>query len=558
MTCNSSDTMESPKAHTTLGEYLIDQLYSLNVHHIFGIPGDYVLGFYDQLTKSKIKIINTCDEQSAGFAADAYARVRGLGAVCVTYCVGGLKIVNSTAEAYAEKSPVVVISGAPGLPEKKKTPLLHHRVRDFNTQRDIFSNVTIASTILDNPEDAPAEIERVLSAAIRHKMPVYIELPRDNVYKTISKPRICSVPEFNSDAAVIREALQEAVSMINSAQMPVVVAGVEVQRFGLQELLLKFLQKTNIPVVSTPLSKSVINELHPSYLGVYEGAMGYPHVRNYVESSDCVLLIGTFMTDIDFGNSPTPVEQGKTINITSSKLSIKHHNYENVEMRDFLEKLNNADLRKRNIDTSLKREGILALQQRPSNRDKITVDGLFGKLNDFLTPDYMVIADVGDALFGGLDLVIHKGTEFLSPAYYLSMGFAIPASIGAQLANPTIRPIVLVGDGAFQMTGTELSTIAREKLNPIIILLNNDGYRTERTILDGPFNDLYSWDYSKIIELLKVGVSFDVHSNREFESALEKAKENGREFVLINVHLDRFDASAALKRLTESLSKKVR
>lgn len=175
MTCNSSDTMESPKAHTTLGEYLIDQLYSLNVHHIFGIPGDYVLGFYDQLTKSKIKIINTCDEQSAGFAADAYARIRGLGAVCVTYCVGGLKIVNSTAEAYAEKSPVVVISGAPGLPEKKKTPLLHHRVRDFNTQRDIFSNVTIASTILDNPEDAPAEIERVLSAAIRHKMPVYIK-----------------------------------------------------------------------------------------------------------------------------------------------------------------------------------------------------------------------------------------------------------------------------------------------------------------------------------------------------------------------------------------------
>jgi len=138
------------------------------------------------------------------------------------------------------------------------------------------------------------------------------------------------------------------------------------------------------------------------------------------------------------------------------------------------------------------------------------------------------------------------------------MGFALPASIGAQLANPNIRPIVLVGDGAFQMTGTELSTIAREKLNPIIILLNNDGYRTERTILDGPFNDLYNWDYSKIIELLKAGVSFDVHNNGEFESALENAKENDCEFVLINVHLDRFDASAALKRLTESLSKKVR
>ncbi len=162
MTCYSPDIMESPKANTTLSEYLIDQLYSLNLRHIFGIPGDYVLGFYDQLAKSKIRVINTCDEQSAGFAADSYARVRGLGAVCVTYCVGGLKLVNSTAEAYAEKSPVVIISGSPGLSERKNTSLLHHRVRDFNTQRDIFSNVTIASAILDNPEDAPASCNILL------------------------------------------------------------------------------------------------------------------------------------------------------------------------------------------------------------------------------------------------------------------------------------------------------------------------------------------------------------------------------------------------------------
>src|SRR5262249_17844592 len=163
----------SNEFHRTVGEYLIDKLYSLKVRHIFGIPGDYVLGFYDQLSKSPIKIVNTCDEQSAGFAADAYARILGLGAVCVTYCVGGLKVINSIAQAYAEKSPVIVISGAPGLSERTKTTLLHHKVRDFNTQRDIFERVTIDSTILTDPENVPAEIERVFSSAVRYKMPVY-------------------------------------------------------------------------------------------------------------------------------------------------------------------------------------------------------------------------------------------------------------------------------------------------------------------------------------------------------------------------------------------------
>ena len=169
-----------------------------------------------------------------------------------------------------------------------------------------------------------------------------------------------------------------------------------------------------------------------------------------------------------------------------------------------------------------------------------------------------MIADIGDALFGGLDLVIHKGTEFISPAYYLSMGFAIPGSIGVQLANPRIRPIVIVGDGAFQMTGMELSTVAKEKLNPIVILLNNHGYRTERTILDGPFNDVFEWNYSKVKDVLRSGKSYDVFNDRQFVMALKKAKENTQEFVLIVVNLKKTDGSAALVRLTESLSKKVR
>src|SRR5438876_49618 len=169
------------KTSLSIGEYLIQRLYAHGVRHVFGIPGDYVLGFYDLLSRSKLRLINTCDEQGAGFAADAYARVRGLGAVCVTYCVGGLKVANTTAEAFAEKSPVVVISGAPGIRERDKNPLLHHKVREFDTQKKVFEQLTVASTILSDPQTALQEIDGVLHAAQRYKRRVYIELPRDLV-----------------------------------------------------------------------------------------------------------------------------------------------------------------------------------------------------------------------------------------------------------------------------------------------------------------------------------------------------------------------------------------
>src|SRR5438105_14155772 len=203
------------KASPSIGQYLIDRLYEHGVRHVFGIPGDYVLGFYDQLLRSKLQVVNTCDEQGAGFAADAYARVRGLGAVCVTYCVGGLKVANTTAEAFAEKSPVVVISGAPGIKEREKYPLLHHKVREFDTQARVFKELTIASTVLSDPQTALQEIDRVLHAALRFKRPVYIELPRDLVsVPGISHHQPSEIHE-TSDSPTLAAALAEATERIN-------------------------------------------------------------------------------------------------------------------------------------------------------------------------------------------------------------------------------------------------------------------------------------------------------------------------------------------------------
>src|SRR5438094_10305844 len=222
------------KKATSIGEYLIQRLNAHGVRHVFGIPGDYVLGFYEQLQHSPLRIVNMCDEQGAGFAADAYARVRGLGVVCITYCVGGLKVVNTTAEAFAEKSPVVVISGAPGMKEREKNPLLHHKVREFDTQKKVCEQLTVASTVLSDPQIAFQEIDRVLHAALRYKRPVYIELPRDMIAKSGIEHYTPLEFHERSDSRTLRAALTESAEMINSASRPVILAGVELHRFGLQ------------------------------------------------------------------------------------------------------------------------------------------------------------------------------------------------------------------------------------------------------------------------------------------------------------------------------------
>jgi len=556
-----------------VASYLIQRLYDLGVRHIFGVPGDFVLGFYHELIQSnKLKVINTCDEQGAGFAADAYARINGLGVVCVTYCVGGLKVVNAAAQAFAEKSPLVVISGAPGIKERKKNPLLHHKVRDFDTQQKIFEHVTIDSVLIDNPRTAAKDIDRVLSSAIRYKRPVYIELPRDmtSIPIPISREQFAESStyskttkgeEYETDLDSMQEAIAEAVAMINSSKRPVIIAGVEIQRFGLQDKLLQLAIRANIPVVATVLSKSVISEVHPLYLGVYEGAMGHESVREYVESSDCLILLGALMTDINFSISPTPIEQSSSIYVTSEKLTIKHHNFDNILSQDFLASLIEAPL-------AIKDFVLVGKQSNTNNynnkhfsvarNQKITVKRLFERLNFSITDSSIIIADVGDSLFGSLDLTIHGQTDFLSPAYYCSMGFAVPAAIGAQLAKPLLRPIVIVGDGAFQMTGMEISTITRFALNPVIIVLNNNGYGTERPMLDGPFNDVLRWNYYRIPEIIGHGKAFLIETEGQLEDSLSAAEKfYSKDLCILDVRLDPHDGSPALQRLTESLGKKV-
>ncbi len=537
----------------SIGEYLLRKLENYGIEHIFGIPGDYVLRFYKLIEQSSIQHVGMTREDAAGYAADAYARTKGMGAVCVTYCVGGLSTVNAVAGAYAEKSPVVVISGSPGIKERGKDALLHHKVRDFHTQQRIYDEITVATALLDEPFTAFNEIDRVLDAVYRYKRPGYIEIPRDMVDVRGTLYQGPSTGGHVSDPEVLDAAIEDACNFINKSKKPVILAGVELHRFGYQDKLIKLVEEKRIPVVATLLGKSVIPESHPLYLGIYEGAMGRKEVREFVEDSDCVIILGAFMTDVNLGIYTANLDRARSIYATSEKIAVRYHTYEDVMFDDFIDGINASKLRKRrkpNLGWALPDAEPFAVEANAP----LTVGRLFQHVNEFISDELTVIADVGDSLFGAVELRIHQHTNFISPAYYTSMGFAVPASVGAQFSMPDTRCLVIVGDGAFQMTGTELSTIVRHEFNPIILVLNNHGYGTERHLLEGTFNDIGCWNYSSMPSLFGTGRGFHVRTEGEFDEAIKAALAETRHFTLIEAELEKLDTSPALARLAERMS----
>jgi indolepyruvate decarboxylase len=541
----------------SIGQYLIRRLSDYGLRHVFGLPGDYVLSFYSMLEHSPLDLVNCTREDCAGFAADAYARVNGMGAVCVTYGVGALSLANSIAGAYAEKSPVVLISGAPGLGERVNDPLLHHRVREWRTQLDVFEKICAASREIVDPATAFRDIDFLLDTAHRQKRPVYLELPRDIVGVVPDQIRPYAHTEPRSDPDALAEAVKEAMTRIAAATKPVIIAGIELHRFGLQADALALAEVSGIPIAATMLAKSVVSEVHPLYLGLYEGAMGRRDVTEFVEESDCVILLGTILTDIDLGIFTAKLDAGNSIFAGSDRLRISHHHFDNVLLADFIRALVAAQPRgaPRQLPPGpAAARGPFVLEPDAP----ITTRRLVRRLDESLDDRTIVIADVGDALFASSELVIRGQTQYIAPAYYTSMGFAVPAALGAQMARPDLRVVALVGDGAFQMTGMELSTIVRRGLPVTVIVLDNKGYGTERLLLEGSFNDINPWQYQLLPQVLGGGTGWEVRTEGEFDAAIAQALADTSGMNIIRVHIGLEDRSTTLDRLAAGLAKKVK
>ncbi len=543
----------------TVAEYLIIRLKEIGADHIFGVPGDFVMGFFNQVIKSNVTYIGTCNELNAAYAADSYARIRGIGAFSSTFGVGELSAINGVAGSFAERVPVVVITGSPATANFNARPLLHHTLGDYQIPLKMYEKITVASTQLVCGETAPDEIDRVLLECIKHQLPVYISIPSDVVMMNCKRP--VPFPLLNhpkSDSAALAEAIKEAVKMLENSVHPIIIGDVELIRYKLQKEFEGLLNKTGYPYVTMMLGKTIISEHHPQFIGLFEGDRSREYVRNRVESADCILKLGALMTDFNTGGFTTNLDDSKMISANIGYVKIKHHYYENVHLHDFIigltDKLSFRD--KASLDIKSAVNTCTHRQSELYNADPlkpITIKRFFDRMSHFIQPGAIVVAETGVSLFSAAEMLMPDGVTFIGQTFYGSIGYTVGATLGVGIATKDRQIILFVGDGAFQVTCQDLSTMIRNNLKPVIFLLNNDGYTIERVICDHPYNDIQPWQYHKLVDVFGGGLGIDVHTEGELEDALKKAA-NADCLVFIEIHTGRMDCPESLVSAGKSMA----
>lgn len=538
---------------TTISRYLLKRLTDLGVEHMFGVPGDYVLDFMDEVVASPIQLVGTCNELNAGYAADAYGRLKGLGAVVVTYGVGGFSIFNAVAGAYAEQIPLVVISGAPHSAQRKASSMVHHLTKDYLLQYELFSKITIDAAMLTNPDTAGADIDRALSNCVTHRRPIYLEIPLDLVNAPCALP---SPKQFDrprqSNPETLKESVSEAVEILNAASHPALLVGVEVHRFGLRDVLTRLIETVELPYATTVNGKSALPENHPQFVGVYQGALSRRPVLDQIERADALLSLGVWMTDLNTGGFTAHLDQDHLISANSETIRIKHHFYDGVWFGDFIAALTKR-LTPRSYSLSHpENPHEPSKRYRAGKNKKLTARRFYERLNRFLNDEMILISGTGDAICATPELFVEEPENYVAQAYYLSIGYSLPATLGISLAVPSKRPFLLIGDGAFQMTAQELSTLIRLRCRPVIFLLNNDGYVIERLIHDGPYNDIQQWKYHRLPDVFGDGaISLTVETEEDLENALSTIESEQDTLIFVEARFSRTDSSPKLADLAE-------
>lgn len=538
---------------TTIPEFLVRRFKELGVDEGFGIVGDFALRLFDRIVHNDFPILVCADEQGAAFAADAYARLRGFGVCATTYSVGGLKVVNATAGAWAEQVPLLVLSGAPGISERKGDPMLHHKVKSFDTQLEVFRDITIAQAVLDNPLTASAEIDRVICEMIAQQRPGYIEVPRDMVDVEIfdqANPLQITLPKV--DPKRLDLAVNEALELLEDPGEAVALVGVMALRRELSAELLAFAEQFGVPVATTSLSKGVISERHPMSLGVYMGAVSPEAVVQRVESARPLITFGVPFADLVMGGFTQQIDRENLIECTDESISIGHRTYHDVPLWAFLPALIKSASERNYHERG---RGLhLAPSFKPQEGQQLSVERIMDCVSAVIDDRFGLIIEPGDCLFASVELAAPAWT--LSSAYYATMGYAVPAATGAGRADPERRPIVLVGDGAFLMTGLEVLSAVFHGVKPIVIVVDNKGYGTQRPMMDGPFNNIPLLRSEILPTAFGAGKGFLCGTEGELDAALKEATSQDDLFI-IRACVPKGKISPALTRLTDALRKRI-
>lgn len=539
------------RTRPSIGEYLIDALSKRGVRHVFGVPGDFILGLYEIGANRGMNMVNSTREEAATYAADGYAREKGLGAVAVTYGVGVLATMAALGGANSEGVPVVVIGGAPGLAERDGRRIHHYPSEDVTTTHRMMDEITTASVLLSQPDIAFDQIDWLLDLCMEDSRPGYIELPRDMIsavpkgqLRTVARAAQAPVPEDRCRAAA-----KDVADAIRAAKRPLLWVGTGSRALQFGERVMHFAERAGLPVVESVMGKGFVDESHPQVLGVYVGAGTEPRLRRFVERSDLIVGVGLDVNDITTGAFSVPVPAERTVRIFRNGTRVGHRTYLGVDLMRIAPFIENERFPHRALPARMP----YAWARPIASDDRITTDIVADRLQRFVEPSDIVISDVGVGAHLAMDARLKRAGQFHIERMYVGMGFAVPAAAGTALARGKGRPIVLVGDGSFQMTGFDLSTAIREGVKPIVLVLDNHGYGAERSIRDGDFNEVAEWDYAAVGAVVGAKGAY-ARTPGELDDALAAARRDRRHAHIIQIDLDRYDVPRALRALGEGLA----
>lgn len=539
----------------TVADYLLDRLAGCGIGHLFGVPGDYNLQFLDQvIDHPTLRWVGCANELNAAYAADGYARMSGAGALLTTFGVGELSAINGIAGSYAEYVPVLHIVGAPCSAAQQRGELMHHTLGDgdFRHFYRMSQAISVASAILDE-QNACFEIDRVLGEMLAARRPGYIMLPADVAKKTAIPPtEALALPVHEAQSGVETAFRYHARQCLMNSRRIALLADFLAGRFGLRPLLQRWMAETPIAHATLLMGKGLFDEQHPNFVGTYSAGASSKEVRQAIEDADTVICVGTrFVDTLTAGfTQQLPAERTLEIQPYASRIG---ETWFNLPMAQAVSTLRELCLECAFAPPPTRSAG----QPVRIDKGELTQESFWQTLQQYLKPGDILLVDQGTAAFGAAALSLPDGAEVVVQPLWGSIGYSLPAAFGAQTACPDRRVILIIGDGAAQLTIQEMGSMLRDGQAPVILLLNNDGYTVERAIHGAAqrYNDIASWNWTQIPPALNAAQQAEcwrVTQAIQLAEVLERLARPQR-LSFIEVMLPKADLPELLRTVTRAL-----
>ncbi|MFJ5159502.1 alpha-keto acid decarboxylase family protein [Pantoea sp. NPDC088449] len=540
-----------------IGDYLLHRLQQSGIRHLFGVPGDYNLQFLDSvIAHPEITWVGCANELNAAYAADGYGRCNGAAALLTTFGVGELSAINGIAGSYAEYVPVIHIVGAPASQAQQQGDCVHHSLGDgdFGHFLRMAQEVSVASAVL-TAENAVAEIDRVIAEALEQHRPGYLLLAVDVAASDVVMPSAINVVSDQQQQQVAAAFADAAERFLAPAQRVALLADFLASRWQLQPQLETLRQLRAIPAATLLMGKGVLNEQQPGYVGTYAAEGSSDHVRQAIEDTDVTLCVGVRFTDTLTAGFTQNLPAERVIDLQPFQAKVAGEVFAPLTMAQALAAL--MPIYQRHCAHWRLAEGMQCEENEHIGAALISQNAFWQAMQRFLLPGDIILADQGTAAFGAAALRLPVDAQLLVQPLWGSIGYTLPATFGAQTAQPDRRVILIIGDGSAQLTIQELGSMQRDGQQPIIFLLNNDGYTVERAIhgAEQRYNDIAQWNWTALPHAMSVqcaAQSWRVSETAQLEAVMAQLMLN-RRLSLVEVVMDKQDLPPLLRKVTAAL-----